>query len=224
MATNSRSNAVEILPAVVSYAVGSTKNTTFRVTKSGSNMAVPKVKQPNKKGVNGDYLKSGAAKWRTMSKEQKAFWQDIAEKEDFWSKWQAFMSSFLTLAGIHGLDYVMNNDVSYIYSESRFEKEKHLLESVKRNQNYHVDPAHYAQTEETLTLYPVAMDSPVVFVKLLDVIDVNNALLCKLVYRCDPVVEYEYHPLETGAVEKGYYIRSERPRQGDELYELFKPV
>ncbi len=217
-----QSHAVEILPGPFSeYVLGSTKNTTCRVGKNGRNVAMPKVKQPNKTGGNGDYLKSGAEKWRSMDAEQKQYWRAIALEHDFWSNWTAFMSSFLKSVTDHGLEYVMAHETSYVSSNARLERYQCHANSVKRNQQYQADPEYYPTTEATLKSYSVAMDSELVYVRLLDVIDVNNAMRCKLVYRSDPIFDYEYQPLETGEVEKGYYVKTQRPRQGDELYELF---
>ncbi len=217
--------AVEILPGPLSeYVIGSTKNTTCRVMKNGRNVAMPKVKQPNKTGGKSLYLQNGAAKWRTMNLDQKEYWREIAKEHDFWSNWTAFMSSFLKSVTIYGLDYVMANEVEYVSSDARFERQKCHENSVKRNRQYQPDPESYPLTEATLKTYPVAMDSALIYVKLLDVIDVNNAMLCKLLYRTDPFVEYQYFPNETGEIEKGYYIKSQRPRQDDELYELFDSV
>ncbi len=221
-----QSYAVEILPHALSeYAVGSIKSATCRVCKNGKNIATPKVKQPNKEGRDPNLFTKGADKWRTLSGEIKGIWKKIAKEHDFWSNWTAFMSSFLLSAEKHGLDYTMENDLNYISSESRFEKQQHLQNSIDRMQKYEVDPDHYVQTEEILNNYPVVHDSPLIYVKLLDLHDVNNALKCKLAYHTDTIVEYQFFPDEaasngkSGDVEQGCYIRYERKRQGDELYE-----
>ncbi len=217
------SHSVEILPSVLSgYAVGSTKNTSCRISKNGRNIAMPKVSQPNKTGANPNFFKSGSEKWKTLNKEQKNYWDQIAKQENFWSRWTAFMSSFLKSISLNGLDETMNNELSYCYSEARFERQQHLENSIKRNRKYEVDPQHYVETEIMLNQYPIAHDSPLVYVKLLDLNDINNALRCKMAYRTDPIVECEYTPLETGDIEKGFYVKTQRPRVGDEVYELFK--
>ncbi len=217
-----RPKSVEILPTEISeYAVGSMKSTTCRVTKNGSNIAMPKVKQPNKQGRDPQLFKKGSEKWRTFTKETKDFWHNIALENEFWSKWQAFMSSFLLSVGIHGIDATMNQDLAYYDSDARFEKYAHLENSIKRLRKHHVDSEDYQKTKATYKKYPVAQDSPVFYPKLFDLWDVNIALKCRLIYRYDPVVEYRYYPEETGEVEKGYYIRTERERIGEEKYELF---
>ncbi len=214
------SHAVEILPFITDIVCGSTKHTTCRVSKNGRNIAMPKVKQPNKTGVNGSYLKSGSAKWKTMTAKQKQYWDDIALKEDFWSRWTAFMSSFLISVGLHGLDHTMNNELSYLTSEKRSQRNEDFENSRTRHRQYQVDPSYYPRTEETLKTYQVAHDSPLVYVRLLDLRDVNNALRCKYAYRTDSIVEYRFFPNETGEVETGTYIKTVRERIGDELYEL----
>ncbi len=220
---NRSSKAVEILPHAFSeYAIGSTKHNSCRVCKNGRNIAMPKIKQPNKEGRDPLLFTNGSAKWKTLSHAQKENWRDIAIDKEFWSKWQAFMSSFLISVTIHGMDYTMNHELSYIDSEARHKRYEYYENSIKRNQQYKVDPSYYPQTEAMLKLYPIAHDSELLYIRLLDLIDINNALQCKMVYRTDPFVEYEYYPEQTGAVEKGYYIRRERPRQGDELYELLR--
>ncbi len=215
------SQAVEILPNLTDYVLGSTKQTTCKVTKSGSNIAMPKVKQPNKTGRDPRLFKKGAEKWRTLNLSQKEFWRNIAVTEDFWNKYTAFMSSFLISAVKNGIDYTMDNDLIYYESKARFEKYQCQQNSIERNKKYKVDTGYYPQTKATMKTYNVTQDSPLIYVKLLDLYDVNNALRCKLIYRSDPKVEYEYFPIQSGDVETGQYIKTSRPRNEDELYELF---
>ncbi len=215
------SHAVEILPdGVIDTLYGSTKHTTCRVMRNGRNLAMPKVEQPNKTGGSADYLKKGSEKWRAMTENQKNYWQGIADNEDFWSRWTAFMSSFLLCVGTHGLEQTMNQDLTYHSSAVRLERCKRNNDCLKRRRRYKVDADYYPRTKATLAKYPVAYASELICVRLLDLLDVNNALRCRMIYRTDPVVEYEYFPEEVGDVEKGYYIKTERPRLGDELFQL----
>ncbi len=216
------SRAVEVLPFITDTVCGAVKGATARVTKNGKNIATPKVVQPNKTGRNPSLFTKGAEKWRCMTKAQKCYWDDIAKQEDFWSRWQAFMSTFLKLADIHGLDYVMAQDLEYYVSENRKSRDQDFANSQKRQRQYEVAPEAYVKTEENLRVYPVAHDSALVYVKLLDLTDINNALRCKFAYRTDPIVEYDYYPIDSGEVETGYYVKVSRNRVGDEVYELFQ--
>ncbi len=222
---HAQSSAVEILPhAFTEYAIGSVKHATCRITKTGRNIAMPKVEQPNKTGGNPVPLKKGGEKWWCLSDSQKEFWREIALEHDFWSKWQAFMSSFLISVELNGLDYTMNNELIYYSSNARDKRYEHYENSIKRNRGYQVDESYYPKTEETLKKYLLAHDSPLIYVRLLNLVDVNNALKCKMIYRTDPVVDYEYYPEQTGTIEKGYYVRTERPRSEEERYELFEYI
>ncbi len=216
------SNSVEVLPHVTDYLLGSTKNTTCRVCKNGRNIAMPKVKQANKTGRNPDFFKCGAEKWRRLTHAEKSCWRDIAKEKDFWSNWTAFMSSFLKSVGQIGLEETMNNDLVYTSSAARLQRKEQRENSIKRNRQYKVDPDYYTRTEQILRDYPVAHDSALAYIRLLDLADVNNALRCKMAYRTDPIVEYEYFPTQTGDIEMGHYIKTSRVRHGDELYELFQ--
>ncbi len=213
------SKAVEILPMITDVVYGSIKTATCRVTKNGSNIAMPKVTQPNKQGRNQGRLTKGAEKWRSMSDKQKIYWKEIATEHNFWSNWTAFMSSFMISVTLYGLDYVMANDVEYLASTARLQRHEQQNNMVKRRRRYKVDASYYPRTEKTMRDYPIQQDSPLIYVRLLDLTDVNNALALKMIYRTDAIVEYQYFPDQVGEIEKGYYIKTGRPREGDELYE-----
>ncbi len=223
-----QSRAVEILPGkAIETLYGSMKHCSCRVTKNGRNIAIPKVKQPTKEGRNPEYFKKGSEKWRGMTVAEKDFWKAIATEKAFWSKWTAFMSSFLLSIGLHGLDYTMTNALIYYDSDARLQRQKNQEKTLARRRRYVADPQYYPQTEDTMKNYPLAFDSELIHVRLLDVNDVNNALICRLIYRTDPIVEYQFFPEKAGfpavgsEVETGYYIKTTRPRLDNELYRLF---
>ncbi len=216
-----KSQAVEILPTFpIDIMTGSIKHCTFRVDKEGRNMVMPKVLQPNKTGRQPEIPQGASIKWRSLSDNQKQYWQEIAKDYDFHSRWTAFVSSFFLAVDLHGLDYVMAHELSYIYSKNRHKRDEHWLNSKKRRAKYKPNPKHYDMTKETLATYPVDLLTPFIYLKLLDLNDVNNALRCKMLIRTDPLVEYEFFLEQEGEIEKGSYIRRQRPRIANELYEL----
>ncbi len=219
------SKAVEILPTLpIDIMTGSTKHNTFRVDKQGRNMVMPKVEQTNKTGRDSAIVKGAPAKWKTLNAEQKQYWQEIANQYDFYTRWTAFVSSFFLSVDLYGLEYTMNHELNYIHSKNRGKKEEHWENSLQRRVKYKPDPAHYQITEMNLQLYPVRFSNPFMFIKLLDLTDINNALACKMIYRTDAIVEYEFFPSEEGEVEveKGSYIKHSRARTGTQKYELFQ--
>ncbi len=217
------SKSVEILPGpTVEWMVGSIKTSTCRVTKNGRNLASKKVKQPNKTGGDPRMFTRAGEKWRAMTEAQKKPWKELAKEQEFRSGWHAFNSSFFRSVAIHGLEYTMNQELTYIYSDNRQKKAEHLNNSLKRLQKYYVQESFYTETEEMLKSYPVQLCSPHIIIRLEDLTDINNALAMKWLYRTDAVTEYQFYPEEeTGSVEKGYYVKTGRPRNPDELYELF---
>ncbi len=218
------SKAVEVIPGSgMEWLVGSTKDSTARICKNGRNVVMAKVKQPNKTGGDPQNLKSAGERWRSMTAAQKQPWHDIAVKKDFRSGWNAFISSFLKSVAIHGLDYTMNHEAVYVYSEHREKRAEQLNNSLKRLSKYQVKQEFYTRTEEMLSLYPVAYSSPLIELRLEDISDVNNALAMKWLYRCDPYHEYQFDALEQDQyTEKGSYSLIKRPRQGVELYQFIQ--
>ncbi len=216
------SQAVEILPgSTIDWLLGSTKNCTARITKNGSNVIMPKIKQPNKTGADPNMFKGAGEKWRAMNADQKLPWINIAKEKSFRSPWNAFISSFLKSATIHGLEYTMSHELKYISSDSRYKKAEQLNNSIQRLNQYKVEPAFYTDTKEILKQYPVELSSPHIYLKLLDLTDVNNALRMKLLYRTDDFAEYQFYSVEIDRnTEKGSYTLIKRARQGVELYQF----
>ncbi len=224
MGIDKKSKAVEIMTeSPVDVVVGPLKDITFRVTKDGKNIAMPKVEQPNKTGRTPDIMKSAPIKWRTLTTEQLKYWDDIAVKHDFRSRWQAFVSSFLKCADANGLEYTMNNDLAYFESKNRHIQQQYFENSKKRHLNYKLDSKRSKNSQKCYNNYPIKNNFDTIRPVLWDIQDVNNALKLTLLYRTDLIVECEYFPEKEGDIEKGYYIRTTRPRQGDELFALFEP-
>ncbi len=216
------SHSVEILPtAPIDIMCGSINYATFRVTQTGRNIVGPKVKQSSDKGRDPKIVKSCPVKWRSLSKGQIQYWQDIAEEHNFYSRWTAFVSSFFLSVDRHGLDYTLNNELSYLHSENRLKKQETFENSRKRRSQFKADPMHYLMTAVTLMTYPLEHACPLIYIRLLDLVDVNNALRCRMVIRTDPVIEYDYYSDAAGDGNTGTYIRKQRPRTGDEVFELF---
>ncbi len=219
---NKCSYAVEILPSgPIEIMTGSIKGSTFRVDKQGRNMVMPKVEQPNKTGRDSLVVKGAPEKWKTLSQDKKQYWDEIAAEHDFRSRWTAFVSSFFLSVDLHGLEHTMNHELTYIHSKNRGKSAEHFENSLKRRLKYKPDPRHYKITQTTLETYPIELRSPFIFVKLLDLNEVNNALRCKMVCRTDPIVEHEYFPFPDSDGDIGTFIKITRPRLGDEVYELF---
>ncbi len=216
------SQAVEILPgATIDWMVGSIKNCTARVCKNGRNILMPKVKQSNKTGGDPNMFKGAGEKWRSLTVTQKEPWVAIAGEKSFRSPWNAFNSSFFKSVALYGLDYTMSHELDYIDSDHRSKREEYLQKSVKRLQRYEVEEEFYSETEAILNLYPVALSSPHIHIRLRDIGDVNNALAMRWLYRSDDFSEYQFEPLEKDQYsEKGSYSMTKRTRQGQELYEL----
>ncbi len=217
------SNSVEILPSpTIDWLCGSTKTSSVRIAKNGRNVAMKKIKQPNKTGADPKMFSGAGEKWRSMTKEQKQPWAAIAEDKSFRSPWNAFISSFLKSVALSGIDYTMSHELTYIDSDHRQKKAKQLANSIKRLNQYEVKESFYSETEETLAKYPVNFSSEHIYVRLQDYVDVNIALELELLYRTDDFAEYQYESIEKiDYIEKGSYILTKRPRQGQEL---FQPV
>ncbi len=214
------SHAVEILPTPpIDIMTGSIKSSTFRVDQNGRNIVMPKVKQPNKTGRDSVIVQSAPIKWRTLTADQKQYWDEIAKSKSFYSRWTAFVSSFFLSVDAHGLDHTMNNELSYFYSKNRGKANEHFNNSLERRLKYQPDPQHYIITKETLRLYPVELRTELIYTKLLDLNDVNNALRCRMLVRTDSFIEYEIFP-DPDDETRGSYICKTRPRKDDELYEL----
>ncbi len=215
------SKAVEILPGPsIEWLIGSTKHSTARICKNGRNIATPKVKQPNKTGGDPNMFRAAGEKWRSMTNEEKQPWIDLVQEKNFRSGWHAFNSSFFRSVAIHGLEYTINHELNYIESNHRQKKAQHLLNSLKRLQNYQVQESFYTETDTILAHYPVALSSSHFYIRLEDITDVNNALSMKYLYRTDSFKEYKFKPVETDQdIETGTYTLRIRPRLGQELYE-----
>ncbi len=220
MGNNSQS--VEILPTFpIDVITGSIKHSTFRVTQSGRNIANPKESHSGNKGRDASIVKSASIKWGGLSKEQIQYWQEISENYNFYSRWTAFVSSFFLSVDRHDLDDTMKNELSYFHSANRHKKQEQFENSQKRRRQYRANPMHYLMTAATLNKYPIEHICPLIYIRLLDLHDVNNALRCRMVIRTDLKIEHEYYPDPGGDGNSGTYTRKERPRVGDELYELF---
>ncbi len=219
-----RSKSVEVLPSpTIDWLTGSVTTSTARICKNGRNVVMPKVTQPNKNGADPRMFTGAGEKWRSMTNEQKKPWVDIAEEKYFRSPWNAFLSSFFRSAAIYGLDYTLNHELIYIDSNHRHEKAEQFNNSMKRLNNYQVEPEFYQETEAILEQYSLAFTNPNVYLRLRDQEDVNNALEMKWIYRTDDFLEYQFRPIEiTQNIEKGSYILSKRPRQGQELFQLIR--
>ncbi len=217
------SHSVEILPTFpIDIITGSIKHSSFRVTQTGRNIVSPKlITQSSNKGRDGNILKSASIKWKTLSQQEIGYWEEIAGKYTFYSRWTAFISSFFLSVDRYGLDETMDRKLSYISSVNRHKKQEHFANSLKRRNQYKADPMHYKITEATLKKYPVEHICPLIYIRLLDLVEVNNALRCRMVIRTDAIVEYEYSPDPDGDGNSGRYTRKERPRVGDEQFELF---
>ncbi len=218
------SKAIEVLPgSTIDWLVGSVKTSTARVTKNGRNILIPKVKQPNKTGADPNMFKGAGEKWRSMTEVQKKPWIDIAQEKPFRSPWNAFISSFLRSVAVHGLSYTMSNELKYMDSNNREKKELQLSNSLNRLNQYQVEPEFYEETAAIMAEYPVEYASPHIHLRLRDLIDVNNALTMKWLYRTDAFREYNFEPIEQNQdTEIGSYSISKRPRQGQELFQLFQ--
>ncbi len=215
--------SVEILPTPpIDVMCGSTKQNTFRVTQTGRNIVSLKVSQSGNKGRDSEIVKSASIKWHSLSSEQIQYWQYIAAEHEFYSRWTAFVSSFFLAVDRHGLEIAMNNKLAYNNSENRHQKQKHFENSRQRRLQYKPDPMHYLLTEAILRRYPIRHICPLIYVRLLNLDEVNNALRCRMIIRTDDLIEYEYYPTPDGDGSSGIYSRKQRARIGDEIYELFK--
>ncbi len=215
------SQAVEVLPgSTIEWLTGSITTCTARIGKNGRNILMPKVKQPNKTGGDPKMFKEAGSKWRAMTYIQKQPWGYIARNEKFRSAWHAFNSSFFRSVAKHGLDYTMNHELNYIYSNNRAKMAEQFINSLKRLKKYRVQPMFYTETEEMLRIYPVVLASPHIYIRLRNLNDINNALSMKLLLRTDVIKEYHFEPIEqNNHIEKGSYTLLTRPRQGLELFE-----
>ncbi len=218
------SKAVEVLPgSTVDWVVGSLKNSTARVCQNGRNILMPKLRQPNKTGGNPNMFKGAGEKWRSMTAVQKQPWVEIADEKWFRSAWNAFNSSFFRSVAMYGLDYTMSHELEYIDSDHRAKREEYLHNSLKRLADYEVKEEFYTETDDIFELYPVALTSPHIRIRLRDLNDVNNALAMKWLYRTDDFLEYHFDPVEQDQyTEKGSYTLTKRPRQELELYQLIR--
>ncbi len=219
-----RSQAVEVLPGTtVDWLVGSVKTSTCKITKNGRNIALPRVKQPNKTGGEPKMFTGARDIWRAFTDIQKNYWQEIAREKEFRAGWNAFLSSFFRSVAIHGIEYTMSHDLNYIHSDHRAKKQQYLINSLRRLGTYQVKEKFYSQTQTMLALYPVAFASPHIHLRLEDLNDINNALTMKWLLRTDDFLEYDFTPIESnGSTEKGSYILRKTPRQGQELYQLIQ--
>ncbi len=216
------SHAVEILPTFpIDTMCGSIKHSTFRVTQSGKNIVTDKECHSGNKGRSSTVVQSASIKWRSLNKVSKEYWQEIADDYAFYSRWTAFVSSFFLSVDQHGLDYTMAQELNYFHSQNRHNKQEHWENSRKRRSQYKANPLHYLMTAYTLMNYPVEHICPLIYVRLLDLRDVNNALRCRMARRTDSIVEYEYYADPSGDGSTGTYSRKERPRTGDKVFELF---
>ncbi len=213
------SKLVEILPGpTIEWLVGSTKTSTARITRNGRNIAMPKVKQPNKTGGDPRMFKEAGKKWRSMTESQKQPWKEIAKEKEFRSGWHAFNSSFFRSVAVNGIDYTMSHELIYVYSNNREKKAECLINSIKRNQVYQVDAAFYNRTEELMKEYRLEYASPHIQIRLSDFDDINNALSLGYLYRSDDILESQFHLIEKDQyTEKGTYILIKRSRLGQEL-------
>ncbi len=215
------SKAVEVLPSpTIAWLCGSVKTSTARICKNGRNIVIQKVKQPNKTGADPGMFTGAGEKWRSMTEAEKKPWKDMVMEKSFRSGWNAFISSFLRSVAIYGLEYTMNHELTYFDSNIRQQKAEQLNNSLIRLENYEIEPNFYEETENVLTEYPVAFSNEHVYLRLRDLVDVNNALAMKWLYRTDDFTEYQFTPIETNQyTETGSYILTERPRQGQELFQ-----
>ncbi len=161
---------------------GHIKTTTFRVSHKGKNYALPKVS-----GTWGDplILSGASAKWGAMAENEKDFWFGISQTHGFWSRWTAFVSSFILSVGIFGLVTTILQPLGFHPSTVRFQRYLSRINSVKRHNKYMDNESDYTRTDEILELYPIELTSPLVLPRMLSECDVNSALETKLVFRTD---------------------------------------
>lgn len=171
--------AIELISCgITEISTQSIKKTTFKVTNVGKNIAMAKI------GWSGDPLgwnalcfAAAAAKWKWFTEIEKDYWNIIARKYNFYTKWQAFVSSFIELAKAIGIiPALFYPDMVFIKSMDRSYVINRINRSYNRFKKANHNQGAYKQTMKLFQYYK-------------NDIDWMSAILIPKMYTCEYVNE-----------------------------------
>jgi len=169
-----RINAFNIMKSIS----GTFDGKVFKILKDGRNIVFKHSWLAGLPSLSTDAM---VVKYKSLSQVELQKWEKVKSDEGFWSRYQAFASSFFLYVVKYGLANAIVDTIPFMYSRGRIERQLRLWWLVTHRTGQVDEKTNVQDSLDTLSLYGKTLTYPFILPDLSSDVDISTASLLNLV-------------------------------------------